>query len=205
MEFSTLIILAIAIFVIIYRIKTWNTISSDNAIDNDSKDVIAEQVVEYKIDDTHVEPVQKKSTKKSSPDKNDKKTSSKYKKTLNATQNKNKVLVDGVNNSIKQQYVFEIASQPREGVKTLVTLVDKYSTTDRAVGLIYEQEADKLTIIKSFDVKMQANEQFKIATSFSKSLSIKRIEMNPKSLQATHLFIKDDERLEVSQVSLTLK
>ncbi len=213
MEMSTLIVLAIAIFIIVYRIKTWNDV---NVLKKESK--IVEEVVEYKVDNKAKDTVKevsktaaKKETKtvaKKEP-KTAKKAESKagelYKKNLKGDLSKNIVLSQAVTNSLDEQLVFEIASQPKKGVTTFITLVEAFTKDDRAVGLIYESSKAGVTVIKSFDVKMQANNQFKVATTFSKSLTVKKEDMKSQSIQATHFFVSDDKTVDIKNVAITLK
>jgi hypothetical protein len=212
MEFSTFIVLAIAVFIIIYRVKTWNDVTVTA-----SEPEIVEEVVEYKVDATTQEAAsqatktveiksEKKKTDKAKPAAK-KKESSKadtVKKSLKADAAKNKVLLDAVNNDITSQKAFEIKSQPKRGVTTYITLVDLYCVDDRAVGMIYEKHADTLTIIKSFDVKMTKG-QFKVSTNFSKSVAVKTEDMKAFDAQATHYFVSEDKSVEVANVTLTLK
>jgi len=203
MEMSTLIVLAIAIFIIVYRIKTWNDV---NVLKKESK--IVEEVVEYKVDNKDaVKKVSKTAAKKES--KTAKKVSSKagelYKKNLKGDLSKNIVLSQAVANSLDEQLVFEIASQPKKGVTTFITLVESFTKDDRAVGLIYESSKAGVTVIKSFDVKMQANNQFKVATTFAKSLTVKKEDMKSQNIQATHFFVSDDKIVDIKDVAITLK
>jgi len=192
MEMSTIIVLAIAIFIIIYRARTWNEVN----VINDEPEIV-EEVVEYKVEET---------TKSSSKPKKSEKTASKpYTKTLKADLVKNQLLSQAVNNSIGDQWVYEIKSQPKSGVTTLITLVPSFTKGDRAVGMIYEKSKSGVLIIKSFDVKMQAKEQFKISTSFSKSLTIKKEEMVSQVVDADQFFVSDEKSVAVSDVVLTLK
>ena len=213
MEMSTLIVLAIAIFIIVYRIKTWNDV---NVLKKES--AIVEEVVEYKVDNKAKDTVKKvsktaakketKTVAKKEP-KTAKKATSKagdtYKKNLKGDLSKNIVLSQAVANSLDEQLVFEIASQPKKGVTTFITLVDSFTKDDRAVGLIYESSKAGVTVIKSFDVKMQANNQFKVATTFAKSLTVKKGDMKSQNIQATHLFVSDDKIVDIKDVAITLK
>ena len=207
MEMSTIIVLAIAIFIIIYRIKTWNDVNVLEA-----KSDIVEEVVEYKIDTPSVtvaketkkkaapkkETAAKKSAEKKAPAKKaaDKKpvvkkpapkkvaSADSVKKSLKADAAKNVALEQAVTNSLKEQNVFEIASQPKKGMSTLITLIESLSKGDRAVGIVYEKNKEGITIVKSFDVKM-TNDQFKVATSFAKSLTVKKADMKSDTITAT--------------------
>ena len=213
MEMSTLIVLAIAIFIIVYRIKTWNDV---NVLKKES--AIVEEVVEYKVDNKAKDTVKKvsktaakketKTVAKKEP-KTAKKAESKagevYKKNLKGDLSKNIVLSQAVDNSLAEQLVFEIASQPKKGVTTFITLVESFTKDDRAVGLIYESSKAGVTVIKSFDVKMQANSQFKVATTFSKSLTVKKEDMKSQNIQATHLYVSDDKIVDIKSVVITLK
>ena len=211
MEMSTIIVLAIAIFIIIYRIKTWNDV---NVLDKKSK--IVEEVVEYKVDEPTVTAVKATKAKPKAAAKKPKKDatpakkataakSTAYKKTLKADLSKNQVLAQAVSNSLGDQLVLEIKSQPKSGVTTLITLAPSFCKDDRAVGLVYEKTKASMTIIKSFDVKIQANGQFKIATTFSKSLAVKKDDMATQSVVATQLFVSDDKSVDVADVVVTLK
>lgn len=199
MEMSTIIVLVIAVFIIVYRIKTWNDVDVLA-----KKSDIVEEVVEYKVQDSSVTIAKPKATKKTTVKEN--KTSNKpYKKTLKADLPKNQLLAKALDNSLGEQLVFEISSEPTKATSTLITLFTDESQSGRAVGLIYEKNKSTTTIIKTFDVKMQDNDQFKVVTSFSKSLSIKKSEMKTQSIDATHLFVPEDKSVLVGDVVLTLK
>lgn len=213
MEMSTLIVLAIAVFIIVYRIKTWNDV---NVLKKES--AIVEEVVEYKVDSEVTKEVKKasKTTAKKEPKaavkkepktakKSDTKAEAFYKKNLKGDAAKNIVLSQAVANTLADQLVFKILSQPKKGVTTLITLVDSFTQGDRAVGLIYESSKAGVTVIKSFDVKMQANDQFKVATTFAKSLTVKKADMKPENIQATHLFVSEDKSVDIKSVVITLK
>lgn len=198
MDFSTVAVLTIAGFIIFYRIKTWNDV---DVLQKD--DVIVEEVVEYKVDSAvESEPKTTKPKKKKSLDN---KAEILYKKTLKADSNKNIVLSKALANELGNQLVFEFKEQPKKGVTTLITLVESFTKEDRAVGLIYESSKSGMTLIKSFDVKMQAKEQFKVATTFSKSLTIKKEEMKSQSIKATHLFVSEDKIFDTKNVAVALK
>lgn len=252
MEMSTIIVLAIAVFIIIYRIKTWNDVDV-----LEPKDDIVEEVVEYKIDTPSVtvaketkkkaapkkETVAKKTAAKKTPAKKaaaekapvekvaakkatDKKPAAKkaapkkttekkppvkksvaadsVKKSLKADVAKNIALEQAVTNSIKEQSVFEIASQPKKGVSTLITLIESLSKDDRAVGMVYEKSKEGITIIKSFDVKM-TNDQFKVATTFAKSVTVKKADMKSDTITATHFFVNEEKTVAVENATITLK
>ncbi len=210
MELSTIIVLAIAVFIIVYRIKTWNEV---NVL---AKDEIVEEVVEYKIDEptvstvetkTKKEPAKKTTAKKTTAAKSsEKKPAAKpYKKSLKADLAKNQALSDALKNSLGEQLVFELKSKPKAGMTTLITLIPSLTQGDRAVGLVYEKSKTQMTIIKSFDVKMQTNDQFKVATTFAKSLTVKKADMSSKVVEATQLFVSEDKSVNVSDVVLTLK
>jgi len=206
MDFSTIAVLTIAVFIIFYRIKTWNDV---NVLKKD--DVIAEEVVEYKVEDSPVKVVKDKKPAKKPVKKTEKKSEAKsksevlYKKTLKADSDKNIVLSKALANELGSQLVFEVKSEPKKGVSTLITLVDSYTKDDRAVGLIYESSKSGVTVMKSFDVKMQAKEQFKVATSFSKSLTVKKEDMLAQSIQATKLFVSEDKIFDIKNVAITIK
>lgn len=210
MEMSTLIVLAIAIFIIVYRIKTWNDV---NVLKKESE--IVEEVVEYKVDSDVKKEVKQasktaakketKSTAKKEPKKSATKAGTSYKKNLKGDVAKNIVLSQAVANTLEDQLVFEVSSQPKKGVTTLITLVEAFTKDDRAVGVIYESSKAGITVIKSFDVKMQANNQFKVATTFSKSLTVKKEDMKLQDIEATHLFVSDDKIVDIKDVAITLK
>lgn len=194
MEMSTLIVLAIAVFIIVYRIKTWNDVDILK-----KEPVIVEEVVEYKVDSEVKKEVKKPSKKSTS------KVGSPYTKSLKGDVAKNIVLSQAVANTLEDQLVFEVASQPEKDVTTLITLVEPFTKDERAVGVIYELSKAGVTVIKSFDVKMQANDQFKVATTFSKALTVKKSDMKSQNIQATHLFVSDDKLVDVKDAIITLK
>ena len=203
MDISTLIVLGIAIFIIMYRIKTWNDV---NVLKKE--DTITEEVVEYKVESEPTVTVAKKkkpAAKKSVAKKDSPKEEILYKKTLKADSSKNVLLSKAFTNELKEQLVFEVKAQPKKGVDTFITLVESYCKNDRAVGLIYESSKSGVTLIKAFDVKMQANAQFKIATSFAKSLSVKKEDMKSQNIVTTHFFVSDDKTFDIKNVALTLK
>ncbi len=189
MDFSTLIVLAIAALIIVYRVKTW---SDPRHLEKD----VVEDIPQKR--DEEPEPVKSEAASKKSVQS----TEVVYRKEYKSGSVKNEYLVKACNGE-GEVSVMRFASQPKRGVTTLVTL--SKSEGERAVGAIYEVQKEQMTLIKSFDVKMGANGSFKVATSFSKSQSIRVEEMKPERIKATHFMGHDGVVYSVDQVALSLK
>lgn len=201
MDFSTLMILTIAVLIIIYRVKTWNddTVEPDNASDSDKP---AETATAKTSKETPAAP---KKTVSAQPTKEKKvvKSSALYTKQLNGSVVKNQILVQALDLGSVEGQAVSFKGEPKRGITThvIATEVDE----ERVMGVIVEVEKEVVRLLKSFDVKLTAAKSFKVPTTFSKSQSIKLSDAVPLRLTLTDYVGHDGECYAIDDVSLTLK
>lgn len=211
MELSTLIILLIALFIVIYRIKTWNDVDPVSAVSTEVEDSEAE-TVEKKDTKKKTAPNSETVAKKVAPEKSksvknsaaksEKNAASLYKKKLKKDVAKNEILLSLVTDPEQTLKTLVINDQPQSGSDTYISMTN--TTEDRAQGAIFEKDKSGVTLIKSFDVKLQSNGSFKVATAFSKSLTVKVSEMKNKKIVIKHMVGDANKRYALQQVTLTL-
>lgn len=196
MELSTLIILSIATLIIVYRIKTWN-----DPLEDDTQ--VKESPVK-KESLSNKSAVKTKTVKKSKETLNSAKDSEVlYKKKYNATVSKNKLLVESVRHPDITGTVMEFKGKPKKGVTTKIVLINDLN--QRAQGIIVEVKKDQLILIKSFDVKMGANSQFKVPTTFSNAQTVKAEDLKEQNFVITHFLGHDEVVYNLKNISLELQ
>ena len=207
MDLSTLIVLGIAILIIVYRVKTWNETKIDTQEDDSKAQSVKETVIETPIvkEPKPASKEKKTTTAKKPAAKKVKETvaSSSYKKSFKKGVAKNECLVSMVSNPQQTLQAQAFKAQPKTGVTTYIALVTP-SEEDRATGVILEKSKSKLTLVKSFDVKMSPTKQFKIATTFSKSQAVSADKMQEETFEITHYLGHDDVTYALEEVSLSL-
>ena len=216
MELSTIIILLIAVFIVIYRIKTWNDIDPVADVTDASKETPkAKQNLAKETPNAHQasKPKSKRvkeaapkdktvSKKESTPKKESDKGAKTYKKRLKKGV-KNELLAQMVQTPEQNLKTLIIEDQPQKGVHTYIALAES-EDVERACGYILQKEKEGMLLIKSFDVKRLANGSFKVSTAFSKALLVNPKEMRKRKIKVKYYALNDNERCEIEQLSITL-